>query len=160
MVGDGNHDGPAMAQADVSIALNAGSRAAREAGGLIDLDADPTKLVAVVEVGMQVRALRRTLSAWCLSSDLAVGLALVPLVISGRGGAPSMVNPLALCDSKSAVLAGLVVHALVLASVVPLALRKPDFLRGPAVAAPLAALSTLAAIKLFDLLVYHALLAP
>jgi K+-transporting ATPase ATPase B chain len=160
MVGDGNHDGPAMAQADVSIALNAGSRAAREAGGLIDLDADPTKLVAVVEVGMEVRELRRTLSAWCLSSDLAVGLALVPLVITGKGGAPSMVNPLALADSKSAVLAGLVVHALVLASVVPLALRKPKFLRGPAVAAPLAALSTLAAIKLFDLLVYHALLAP
>lgn len=160
MVGDGDHDGPAMAQADVSIALNAGSRAAREAGDLIDLDADPTKLVAVVEVGTQVRSLRKTLAAWCLASDLAVGVALVPLVISGAGPEPSPMNPIALASRESAVLAGLVVHALVLASVVPLALREPALFKGPAAAAPVATLLTLAAIKLFDLLVFHALLAP
>lgn len=151
MVGDGGQDGPAMAQADVSIALNAGSLAAREAGSLIDLDADPTKLISVVEVGTQMRRLRRTLTAWCLASDLAVGLALVPLVISGAGGAVSPLNPLGLCSRESAVLAGLIVHTLVLAGVVPLALRGPGLLKGPLAAAPVAALSTLAAIKLFDL---------
>lgn len=154
MVGDGNHDGPAMAQADASMALGAGPLAAREAGNLIDLDGDPTKLIAIVEVGEKVRALRRGLAAWCLAGDLALCLAIVPVTISGtcpEGLAEvSALNPLGLAGPDSAVLAGLVVHAATLASVVPLALRGPGSLRAE-VAAVSAALFTLAAVKLLDL---------
>jgi K+-transporting ATPase ATPase B chain len=172
MVGDGNHDGPAMAQADVALALNAGPLAAREAGGLVDLDGDPTKLVEVVEMGREQRAIGRTIAAWCLGGDVALVVALVPLVISeamlgGSSGlsfgtcseGASLLDPLALRSLPSAVLAGVIVHALMLAAVAPAALRWRGPPRGRLAAGLLGAATTLAAVKLLDLLLF-ALFAP
>ncbi|PCC71929.1 K+-transporting ATPase ATPase B chain [Nannocystis exedens] len=169
MVGDGNHDGPAMAQADVAVAINAGPLAAREAGGLVDLDGDPTKLVEAVELGRQQRAVGRMLAAWCLASDLALALVLVPLVISEalvRGAdrmsfatcseGLSLLDPLALHSPRSAVLAGLVVHTLTLACVAPLALRWRGPARSRLGAAVVGVVVTLAAVKLLDLLLFAA----
>lgn len=169
MVGDGNHDGPAMAQADVAVALNAGPLAAREAGGLVDLDGDPTKLVEAVELGRQQRAVGRTIAAWCLASDLALALALVPLVISEAmvrasdhmslgtcSEGLSLLDPLALHSPRSAVLAGLIVHALTLACVAPLALRWRGPPRSRLGAALIGAVVTLVAVKSLDLLLFAA----
>ncbi|MCY0990550.1 HAD-IC family P-type ATPase [Nannocystis sp. ILAH1] len=172
MVGDGNHDGPAMAQADVAVAINAGPLAAREAGGLVDLDGDPTKLVEAVELGRRQRHVGRMLAAWCLASDLALALVLVPLVISEalvRGAERmsfatcseglSLLDPLALHSPRSAVLAGLVVHTLTLACVAPLALRWRGPARSRLGAALVGVVVTLAAVKLLDLLLF-AVFAP
>ena len=172
MVGDGNHDGPAMAQADVAVAINAGPLAAREAGGLVDLDGDPTKLVEAVEIGRRQRDVGRMLAAWCLASDLALALVLVPLVISEalvRGAERmsfetcseglALLDPLALHSPRSAVLAGLVVHTLTLACVAPLALRWRGPARSRLGAVLVGVVVTLAAVKLLDLLLF-AVFAP
>jgi K+-transporting ATPase ATPase B chain len=123
MTGDGTNDAPALAQADVAVAMNTGTQAAKEAGNLIDLDSDPTKLIEIVEAGKQMLITRGALTTFSIANDVAKYFAIIPAIFVGALPALGALNIMRLENPSSAVLSAVIFNALIIVALIPLALR-------------------------------------
>jgi K+-transporting ATPase ATPase B chain len=123
MTGDGTNDAPALAQADVAVAMNSGTQAAKEAGNLIDLDSDPTKLIEIVEAGKQMLITRGALTTFSIANDVAKYFAIIPAMFLGALPALGALNVMRLANPSSAVLSAVIFNALIIVALIPLALR-------------------------------------
>jgi potassium-transporting ATPase ATP-binding subunit len=123
MTGDGTNDAPALAQADVAVAMNTGTQAAKEAGNLVDLDSNPTKLIEIVEIGKQLLMTRGTLTTFSIANDVAKYFAILPAAFISIYPALAALNIMGLATPQSAVLSAVIFNALIIIFLVPLALR-------------------------------------
>jgi K+-transporting ATPase ATPase B chain len=123
MTGDGTNDAPALAQADVAVAMNTGTQPAREAANLVDLDSNPTKLIEIVEIGKQLLMTRGALSTFSIANDVAKYFAIIPAAFAGTYPALNALNVMHLASPQSAILSAVIFNALIIIALIPLALR-------------------------------------
>jgi K+-transporting ATPase ATPase B chain len=136
MTGDGTNDAPALAQADVGVAMNTGTQAAREAGNMVDLDSNPTKLLDIVEIGKQMLITRGSLTTFSIANDVAKYFAIIPAMLMATFPAIAPLNIMRLHSSTSAILSAIIFNALIIIALIPLALRGVKY-------TPIGALATL-----------------
>jgi K+-transporting ATPase ATPase B chain len=141
MTGDGTNDAPALAQSDVGVAMNTGTQAAREAGNMVDLDSNPTKLIEIVEIGKQLLMTRGALTTFSIANDVAKYFAIIPAIFAalyattgGAAGPLAALNIMGLHSPQSAILSAVVFNALIIIALVPLALRGVAYRAQPAAA--------------------------
>ncbi|MEG1782984.1 MAG: potassium-transporting ATPase subunit KdpB, partial [Oscillospiraceae bacterium] len=123
MTGDGTNDAPALAQADVAVAMNTGTQAAKEAGNMVDLDSSPTKLIDIVRIGKQLLMTRGSLTTFSIANDLAKYFAIIPALFIGLYPGLSALNIMGLHSPQSAVLSAIIYNALIIVALIPLALK-------------------------------------
>ncbi len=164
MTGDGTNDAPALAQADVGVAMNTGTSAAKEAGNMVDLDSNPTKLIDIVEIGKQLLITRGALTTFSVANDIAKYFAIIPAMFVVAYPGLSSLNVMRLASPESAILSAVVFNALIIVALIPLALRGVRYL--PASASKLLSRNLwiyglggivvpFIGIKLLDLLISH-----
>jgi K+-transporting ATPase ATPase B chain len=123
MTGDGTNDAPALAQADVAVAMNSGTQAAKEAGNMVDLDSNPTKLLEVVEIGKQLLMTRGSLTTFSIANDVAKYFAIIPAMFVATYPQLGTLNVMHLATPASAVMSAVIFNALIIIALIPLALR-------------------------------------
>jgi K+-transporting ATPase ATPase B chain len=123
MTGDGTNDAPALAQADVAVAMNSGTQAAKEAGNMVDLDSNPTKLLEIVEIGKQMLMTRGALTTFSIANDVAKYFAIIPAAFVGTYPQLKALDVMHLASPSSAIMSALIFNALIIVFLIPLALR-------------------------------------
>jgi K+-transporting ATPase ATPase B chain len=134
MTGDGTNDAPALAQADVGVAMNSGTSAAKEAGNMVDLDSDPTKLIEIVEIGKQLLITRGALTTFSIANDIAKYFAIIPAMFAAVYPSLDALNIMRLASPTSAILAAVIFNAIIIVVLIPLALRGVRYTPGSATA--------------------------
>jgi K+-transporting ATPase ATPase B chain len=132
MTGDGTNDAPALAQADVGVAMNSGTQAAKEAGNMVDLDSNPTKLIEIVEIGKQLLMTRGALTTFSISNDVAKYFAIIPAMFAGAFPVLNALNIMYLHSPQSAILSAVIFNALIIVALIPLALKGVKYEPRPA----------------------------
>ena len=132
MTGDGTNDAPALAQADVGVAMNSGTQAAKEAGNMVDLDSNPTKLIEIVEIGKQLLMTRGALTTFSISNDVAKYFAIIPAMFAGVFPVLNALNIMHLANAHSAILSAVIFNAIIIVALIPLALKGVKYEPKPA----------------------------
>ncbi|MEG2708901.1 MAG: potassium-transporting ATPase subunit B, partial [Vagococcus sp.] len=132
MTGDGVNDAPALAQADVAVAMNTGTQAAKEAGNMIDLDSSPTKLISIVKIGKQLLMTRGALTTFSIANDIAKYFAIIPVLFFSIYPELTALNIMHLTNPTTAILSAVLYNALIIVALIPLALKGVKYKEMPA----------------------------